>query len=158
MCQDLARLLKDRLVELDDVVPEVEVGDRVGAEAGAEQQRIRPMAAGQRVAVAADQHIRAVAAEEDVVAGRAVEHALAVAAVQGRIGARLIACARIEEDEAQRRARRPAVPVRNCIAEGALRHDVFRQRGPIGDIAVAAVRREGERSVGPGDGLRAMPS
>jgi len=56
-------------VELDYVDADVEIGDRVRSAVGTEKARIRPAAAGQRVAVSADENISTVAADQYVVPG-----------------------------------------------------------------------------------------
>ena len=98
--QHIGHASEDRLVQLDRVIVDVEVRDRVGPEPGAEKIRIRPIATRQRVTVSTDQDIGAISAEERIVSSRAINNVWTIATVQCCVYARKIAYTRVEYDYA----------------------------------------------------------
>jgi len=60
--EDVGSRREDGLIELDVVVVDIEIRDRVRAEMRPEEVRIRTVAAGQRIALSTDQDIGAISA------------------------------------------------------------------------------------------------
>ena len=123
---------------------QVEICDRVGSELGTEEERIRPIAAGERVAVSADQDIGTIAADQDVVSSRAIENILTVAANQCRVDACLVAHPWIEHDDAEGGCGGRPMGVGDGVVECVLRDNLGRQRTLVRYIDIAAVVVEGQ--------------
>ena len=125
--EDVDGRCEDRLVELHVVIMGVEVRDRVCPKVLSKKICIRPVPAGKRVAVSADQNIRAISAQDDIVSSESIDDIWPIAAVEGRVDAGDVVRARIEHDDVEIGRVRSAVGVGYRVLERILGHDLGRQ-------------------------------
>src|SRR4051794_20394943 len=101
MREDVGGRREDRLVELDVVIVNVEIRDRIDSELRPEKECIRPVPAGERVAVSADEDIRAIPPQDDIMPGESIDDIWPVAAVEGLVDAGDVVRPGIEHDDVE---------------------------------------------------------